>query len=78
MPYLRELQATLNAVIAQAAGETGSTYVDLSQASEGHDACQPAGVRWIDPLFPTTSPVHPNALGQREMAARTLSVLGLG
>lgn len=78
VPYLRTLQATLNGVIEQAARQTGATYVDFAQASEGHDACQAAGVRWIDPLFPTTSPVHPNALGQRQMAARTLAVLGLG
>ena len=80
VPYLRGIQALLNQVIAQAAAETGTTYVDFSSVSEGHDACQPIGVRWIEPVVTTTNPVivHPNALGESEMAKRTMSVLGLG
>jgi lysophospholipase L1-like esterase len=79
VPYLRGLQAHLNAVIARAAAETGSTYVDLSTASEGHDACQPVGTRWVEPiLFGTnTVPVHPNALGEAAMAGQAMAVLGL-
>ncbi|MEU0470071.1 SGNH/GDSL hydrolase family protein [Amycolatopsis sp. NPDC006131] len=77
--YLRSLQATLNDAVGRAAEETGVTYVDFSVASEGHDACQPAGVRWIEPFLQGTNPVvvHPNALGEAEMAAETLEVLGL-
>jgi lysophospholipase L1-like esterase len=80
VPYLRSLQATLNDAVARAAAETGVTYVDMSEASEGHDACQAIGVRWIEPVLQTTNPVvvHPNALGEQEMAARTMAVLGLG
>jgi lysophospholipase L1-like esterase len=79
VPYVRSLQSTLNAVIAQAAAETGVTFVDLAQASEGHDACAPASSRWVEPvLFGTnTVPVHPNALGEAAMATRTMAVLGL-
>jgi lysophospholipase L1-like esterase len=79
VPYLRALQAHLNAVIAQAASETGTTFVDLSGASDGHDACTPIGTRWVEPvLFGTnTVPVHPNALGEAAMADRTMSVLRL-
>ncbi|MFI2645363.1 SGNH/GDSL hydrolase family protein [Streptomyces sp. NPDC018610] len=78
--YLRGIQAHLNAVVERAAEETGATYVDFAQASEGHDACRPEGTRWIEPLLFGTNvvPVHPNALGERRMAERTLSVLGLG
>jgi lysophospholipase L1-like esterase len=80
VPYLRSLQAHLNAVVQRAATETGAVYVDFAEASAGHDACQPAGTRWIEPLLfgQNIVPVHPNALGERRMADRTLSVLGLG
>lgn len=78
--YLRGIQAHLNAVVKRAAEETGAVYVDFSQASEGHDACKAAGTRWIEPLLFGTNivPVHPNALGERRMAERAMSVLGLG
>lgn len=80
VPYLRSLQATLNDAIGRAAAATGVTYVDLAGISEGHDACQPLGVRWIEPVLWTTNPVvvHPNALGEANMAAATTRVLGLG
>lgn len=80
VPYLHSLQAHLNAVVRRAAEETGAVYVDFAEVSAGHDACQPAGTRWIEPLLFGRSvvPVHPNALGERRMADHTLSVLGLG
>ncbi|MFC4857692.1 SGNH/GDSL hydrolase family protein [Actinophytocola glycyrrhizae] len=80
VPYLRSLQATLNDAVARAAAATGATYVDFGAVSEGHDACQRFGVRWIEPVLQTTNPVvvHPNALGEAAMATRTISVLGLG
>ncbi|MDT0609199.1 SGNH/GDSL hydrolase family protein [Streptomyces lancefieldiae] len=79
IPYLRGLQAHLNAVVRRAAEETGVTYVDFSRASDGHDACAPHGTRWIEPLLFGRSlvPVHPNALGERRMAEHTMSTLGL-
>jgi hypothetical protein len=78
--YVRGIQATLNDAVRRAAAATGSIYVDFSAASNGHDACKPLGVRWIEPVLQGTNPVivHPNALGESEMAARTMSVLGLG
>jgi lysophospholipase L1-like esterase len=79
VPYVRGIQATLNDAVRRAAIATASTYVDFSAASNGHDACKPLGVRWIEPVLQGTNPVivHPNALGESEMAARTMSVLGL-
>ncbi|MQY16142.1 Lipase 2 [Streptomyces sp. RB5] len=79
VPYLRSLQAHLNSAVQQAAGETGATYVDMSAASEGHDACASSGTRWIEPVLFGTNlvPVHPNASGEAAMAQRTASVLGL-
>jgi lysophospholipase L1-like esterase len=79
VPYLRGVQATLNDAVARAAAATGAIYVDLTAASEGHDACQPLGVRWVEPVLQSTNPVvvHPNALGEAEMAARAIAVLRL-
>jgi lysophospholipase L1-like esterase len=79
VPYLRGIQATLNDAVGRAAAATGVTYVDMNGVSEGHDACQPPGDRWIEPVLQGTNPVvvHPNALGQQQMAARAMQVLGL-
>jgi len=79
VPYLRSLQATLNDAVSRAAAATGATYVDLGAASNGHDACQPSGVRWIEPVLQGTNPVvvHPNALGEANMAAQAKAALGL-
>jgi lysophospholipase L1-like esterase len=79
VPYVRGIQATLNDAIQRAATATGATYVNLNTVSDGHDACQPIGVRWVEPVLQGTNPVivHPNALGESRMAAQTMTVLGL-
>ena len=76
--YVRDLQATLNDVVARAATETGATFVDMSRVSEGHDACQPEGVRWIEPQVGSSAPitVHPNVDGQRAIADQVGAALG--
>jgi lysophospholipase L1-like esterase len=80
VPYLRGIQATLNDAVRRAAAATGATYVDMNRVSEGHDACQPLGVRWIEPVLQGTNAVvvHPNALGEQQMAAQAMRVLDLG
>lgn len=79
VPYVRGIQATLNDAVRRAAAATGVTYVNLNTVSNGHDACQPLGIRWVEPVLQGTNPVivHPNALGESEMAAQTMTVLGL-
>jgi lysophospholipase L1-like esterase len=79
VPYVRGIQATLNDAVRRAAAATGSTYVNMNVVSEGHDACKPIGVRWIEPVLQGTNAVivHPNALGEAEMAAQTMKVLRL-
>ncbi len=79
VPYVREIQATLNKAVRRAAAATGSTYVNMNRVSEGHDACKPVGLRWIEPVLLGTNPVvvHPNALGEAAMAARAIAVLDL-
>jgi len=80
VPYVRNIQATLNNAVSRAAAATGTTYVDFSTVSEGHDACQPIGVRWIEPVVTGTNPVivHPNALGEAQMAGQAIATLNLG
>lgn len=79
VPYLRDVQATLNDAVQRAAAATGATYIDNSATSNGHDACQPTGVRWVEPPVGTTQPVpvHPNALGEQAMANQAIAVLNL-
>ena len=79
VPYVRHVQWVLNDAVRRAAAATGTTYVGFGKASDGHDACQAPGVRWIEPVLQGTNPVvvHPNALGESRMAARTLRVLDL-
>ncbi|MEU0768616.1 SGNH/GDSL hydrolase family protein [Streptomyces albogriseolus] len=79
VPYLRDVQTHLNTAVERASKETGATFVDFSEVSDGHDACTPPGTRWVEPLLFGTSlvPVHPNALGERRMAEHTMEVLRL-
>jgi lysophospholipase L1-like esterase len=80
VPYLRGIQATLNDAVRRAAGATGATYVNMNNVSDGHDACQPIGVRWVEPVLQGTNAVvvHPNALGEQQLAAQAMRVLDLG
>ncbi|MFF8659098.1 hypothetical protein [Streptomyces huasconensis] len=51
----------------------------MAAVSVAHDACRPAGERWIEPVLFGTDfvPVHPNVAGEADMAARTAEVLKL-
>ena len=73
------IQATLNDAVPRAAAATRATYVNLNTVSNGHDACQPIGVRWVEPVLQGTNSVivHPNALGESQMAAQAMTVLRL-
>jgi len=79
VPYLHHIQWVLNDAIRRAAEATGVTYVNLNGVATGHDACKPIGVRWVEPVVFGTNPVvvHPNALGERNMAAKAMAVLDL-
>lgn len=48
----------------------GAIFVNTFRPSEGHNACEPVGTRWIEPLFGSLTgvPVHPNALGEENDA----------
>jgi lysophospholipase L1-like esterase len=79
VPYVRGIQATLNDAVSRAATATGSIFVNMNVVSNGHDACKPMGVRWIEPVLQGTNPVivHPNALGEANMAKQAIKVLAL-
>jgi lysophospholipase L1-like esterase len=70
LPYLRGVENELNAMLATQAARAGATFVNTYTPSIGHDACQPAGTKWIEGLIPTSAayPMHPNALGEQAMA----------
>lgn len=79
VPYLYAQQALLNSVVREAAAKAGARFIDMSKVSAGHDACEGAGTRWIEPAVGPVNayPVHPNAVGEKAMAAQTLAQLGL-
>lgn len=79
VPYLFKLQKVLNNKVRRAARKTGSIYVNVPRASKGHDACQSVTKRWVEPVLVGTNPVivHPNAVGEAEMARLTIKRLRL-
>ncbi|MEY2570655.1 MAG: hypothetical protein QOE63_1005, partial [Acidimicrobiaceae bacterium] len=71
IPYLHAKQAELNAMLATQAVTNGAEYVDVYGPSDGHDSCQPPGLRWVEPLVPLNlaAPLHPNAIGMLAVAS---------
>jgi lysophospholipase L1-like esterase len=78
VPYLRTIEIDVNQMLASAAAANGATFVDTYTATTGHDACQPASVKDVEGLFPTSPayPFHPNQRGQQVMADQVLAALG--
>jgi hypothetical protein len=70
VPYLRQREKNLNAMLGQQAAANGAVYVDDYAPSIGHDACKSSLVRWIEPLVPANAaaPFHPNARGEAGVA----------
>jgi lysophospholipase L1-like esterase len=78
VPYLRAIEKSLNGMLADTAAANGAEYVDTYTPSIGHDACRSPGVRWVEGLVPINpaAPFHPNAAGERGMAAAVVARLG--
>ncbi|GAA5117488.1 SGNH/GDSL hydrolase family protein [Pseudonocardia adelaidensis] len=76
--YLRGVEKDLNAMLAKQAAAAGTEFVDTYTPSIGHDACQPPGTKWVEGLVPTApaAPVHPNALGMREIGRVVAGAVG--
>jgi lysophospholipase L1-like esterase len=77
VPYLRDTETRLNAMLAAAAARAGVGYVDTYDGSVGHDACQPSAVKWVEGLIPSSPavPMHPDAAGEQAMARLILAAL---
>lgn len=75
--WLRDKTKQLNAMLAQQAAAGGAAFVDTYTPSIGHDACRPAGVRWIEPAdTPEGAGFHPNASGHASTAATLTRLIG--
>jgi lysophospholipase L1-like esterase len=70
VPYLRDRQKQLNAMLATQAAANNARYVDTYTASIGHDACQLPTARWVEPVVPINpaAPIHPNLAGMQGSA----------
>lgn len=80
VPYLRAKQHELNDMLADRTAADHATLVDAFTASVGHDACQPAGIRWVEPILGASgaAPGHPNQLGMECVAVAVLAVVAPG
>jgi len=77
VPYLDGIQQQLTSMMATQAQAHGARFVDAYAGSQGHDACQAVGVKWVEDMILTrpTFWVHPNADGMRAVADLTLGTL---
>ncbi|MGP3709209.1 SGNH/GDSL hydrolase family protein [Gordonia paraffinivorans] len=75
--YFHRVFVALNDAMRRAAVTTGSTYVDMTKISAGHDACA-GGRRWVEPTLGGGSypAMHANTRGQQAMADRVVAALG--
>jgi GDSL-like Lipase/Acylhydrolase family len=68
LKWFRSVTKSGDANLKKEAKANGATFVDTFKESEGHNACQAVGTRWIEPLFGSLTgvAVHPNATGQEQ------------
>jgi lysophospholipase L1-like esterase len=78
--YFNGLEQQLNQVEANEATANNATFVDTWSSSIGHDACKPPGVAWVNGIIPTSVafPLHPNELGEANMARQALAAFTAG
>ncbi|WP_327668027.1 MULTISPECIES: SGNH/GDSL hydrolase family protein [unclassified Streptomyces] len=76
-PWFRDKAKQLNSMLAQQANVYDATYIDAYGPSAGHDACKPAGERWVEPeATDSAAGFHPNAAGHASVARSVLTALG--
>ncbi len=77
IPYLRDKEKELNAMLATQAAANGATHVDWYTPSIGHDACKPPTIAWTNGaiVVPPSYPAHPNADGLTGAAAAVLEAV---
>lgn len=81
LAFAYAFEKSFDHAIRKVARAGGATYVETFAASEGHDACQEPGVRWIEPLINPLNgvAVHPNGAGEENDAyAIELAMLKAG
>lgn len=68
--YLRDVEISLNALLAATAAKAGVSYVDPYTGAIGHDAGQAADVKCVAGLIPASLavPMHPYAAGEKAVA----------
>ncbi|RNL81135.1 SGNH/GDSL hydrolase family protein [Nocardioides marmorisolisilvae] len=72
--YMNGVEKHINTMLAQQAALHGARFIDTYAPSIGHDVCQPAGVRWIEPPL-SGQPIHPGpdgAAGQARIVAAAM------
>ncbi|WP_410210431.1 SGNH/GDSL hydrolase family protein [Aquirhabdus sp.] len=78
LPYVNQIEQTMNSAIKTAAEANGAVFVDIYQSSIGHDACQPGSAQWVNGIIPTSTgywPVHPTLAGEQNIANQVLTKL---
>ena len=67
LTWFRNIEQQGNALKKAGAIANNDTFVDTFTPSIGHNACEPVGTRWIEPIFGSLTGVqlHPNATGQQ-------------
>jgi lysophospholipase L1-like esterase len=75
VPYVRDKEKQLNAMLQYVTVASGDIYVDTYGQSIGRDACQLPTVRWVEPVVPVNpaAPIHPNAAGMQATANMLLA-----
>ncbi|MFD6423041.1 SGNH/GDSL hydrolase family protein [Streptomyces sp. NPDC060198] len=71
--WLNQTTYRLNFMLELSARLQQAEFVSTTDLFQGHDMCEPAAERWINPLLPVNSgSAHPNTFGQRVMAREVL------
>jgi GDSL-like Lipase/Acylhydrolase family len=67
LTWFREIEQQGNALKRSEALANHDVFVDTFPLSIGHNACEPVGKRWIEPIIGSLTGValHPNATGQQ-------------
>ncbi len=73
LSWFHKLEAKGTALERKVAKATGANFVNMFELSAGHNACQGAGERWVEPLIePLTGvPLHPSVAGVERVALDT-------
>jgi predicted secreted Zn-dependent protease len=67
LTWFRTIEQQGNALKREGALANHDIFVDTFTPSIGHNACEPVGKRWIEPIIGSLTGValHPNATGQQ-------------